>query len=79
MVVIWNTIKPWPNEWWSNYYYIAYLLIPGIAGMISMVWFSIGRIIDIIQLFKDLAARVEDTTDNGQVFQKIVDDTGDKK
>ena len=78
-VVIWNAISPWPNEWWSNYYYIAYLLVPGIVGVISTVWFSIGGTVDIIRLFKDLAARTVDTSDNGQVFQEIVDNTDDKK
>ena len=48
--------------------------------MISTVWFSVGGTIDIIRLFKDLAMRTVDTSDNGQVFQEIVDDdTDDKK
>lgn len=79
VVVIWNAISPWPNEWWSHYYYIAYLLIPGIVGVISTVWFSVGGTIDIIRLFKDLAVRTVDTSDNGQVFQEIVDDDSDDK
>ena len=53
--------------------------MPGIVGVISTVWFSIGGTVDIIRLFKDLAARTVDTSDNGQVFQEIVDNTDDKK
>ncbi len=72
-VVIWNAISPWPNEWWSTYYYISYLLVPAVIGIISTVWFSVGGTLDIVRLFKDLAARVEDSADNGQVFEEIVE------
>ena len=78
-VVIWNAISPWSNEWWSNYFYITSLIIPAIVGVISTVWFSIGGTVDIVRLFKDLAARTVDTSDNGQVFQEIVDDGSDDK
>lgn len=37
------------------------------VGVISTVWFMIGGIIDVRQLFKDLAARVNDPLDDGWV------------
>ncbi len=66
VVVIINVVWPWPKEWWGNYFYIVSLIVPGIVGLITTVWFMIGGIRDIIQLFKDLARQVEDPTDNGQ-------------
>ena len=78
LVVIWYAISPWPNKWWGNYFYIASLITPAIVGVISTVWFSIGGMVDLIRLFKDLAIRTLDTTDNGQIFNKIVNNDDNK-
>ena len=66
-VVIWNAISPWPNEWWSEYFYITQLLIPGIVAVISIFWFGIGGVVDLIRLFKALETRTVNHLDNGQV------------
>ena len=49
-------------------FFITTLLIPGIVGVISTIWFMIGGSIDAIQLFRDLKKRVEDPNDNGQIL-----------
>ena len=67
VVVIWNAISPWPVEWWSIYFMVVMLIIPGIAGAITTVWFMAGGIIHLRQLFRDLAKRVDNPLDNGQV------------
>lgn len=67
-IVIWNAIWPWPNSWWTVNFFITTLLIPGIVGVISTIWFMIGGSIDAIQLFRDLKKRVEDPNDNGQIL-----------
>ncbi len=67
-IVIWNLFDPWPKSWWTVKFYITTLLIPGIVGVISTVWFLIGGIHDARQLFIDLEKRVEDPDDNGQIF-----------
>ena len=67
MVLIWNRISPWPKEWWSSYFYITIIVIPSIAGIITTVWFMTGGIIHLRQLFRDLAKRVDNPLDNGQV------------
>lgn len=67
-IVIWNLFDPWPKNWWTVKFYITTLLIPGIVGLISTVWFLIGGIHDARQLFIDLEKRVEDPDDNGQIF-----------
>lgn len=67
-IVIWNAIWPWPHSWWTVKFFITTLLIPGIVGVISTVWFMIGGSLDAIQLFRDLKKRVEDPNDNGQIL-----------
>ena len=67
-IVIWNAIWPWPHSWWTVKFFITPLLIPGIVGVISTVWFMIGGSIDAIHLFRDLKKRVEDPNDNGQIL-----------
>ncbi|MDD7751731.1 MAG: hypothetical protein PUK77_08485 [bacterium] len=49
-------------------FFITTLLIPGIVGVISTIWFMIGGLIDAIQFFRDLKKRVEDLNDNGQIL-----------
>ncbi|MDD5728706.1 MAG: hypothetical protein PHV59_09090, partial [Victivallales bacterium] len=66
-VIIWNTFSPWPIEWWGKYFFIVYLVAPGTMAAISAVWFSIGGIIDLRRLFRDLKARVNNPLDDGWV------------
>lgn len=66
-VLIWNMISPWPQYWWSQYFFITSLLVAGIIGVISTVWFLWGGIVDAKRLFRDLAARVDDPLDDGRV------------
>ena len=67
-IVIWNAIWPWPHSWWTVKFFITTLLVPGIVGVISTIWFMIGGSIDAIHLFRDLKKRVEDPNDNGQIL-----------
>ncbi len=69
-IVVWNVFFPWPDHWWTVKFFITMLLIPGIAGIISTVWFLIGGIHDFRQLFVDLKKRVEDANDNGQILEE---------
>lgn len=66
-VVIWNLFSPWPVEWWGWYFFIVTLIVPGIMAMISTVWFGIGGVIDMVQLFRDLKKRVNNPLDSGWV------------
>ncbi|MDD3953178.1 MAG: sodium:panthothenate symporter [Lentisphaeria bacterium] len=67
LVVIWNTITPWPIQWWGRYFFVVYLLVPGIMAAISTVWFGVGGFLDLFRLFRDLEARIDDPLDNGFV------------
>ena len=66
-VLIWNLISPWPTHWWSEYFFITSLVVTGIVGVVSTFWFLIGGVLDTKRLFRDLAARVDNPLDNGQV------------
>jgi len=67
MVLAWNAISPWPTSWWGSYYFIIYLVVTPIVGIITSVWFTWGGIRDILRLFKDLAKRVDNPLDDGRV------------
>jgi len=67
LVVVWNSFSPWPVHWWGNYYFITYLVVTPIIGLITTVWFTWGGIRDIRQLFRDLAKRVVNPLDDGRV------------
>lgn len=67
VVLIWNKISPWPKEWWGDYFYITIIVIPSIAGIITTFWFMTGGIIHLRELFRDLAKRIDNPLDNGQV------------
>ena len=65
---MWNTcFSRWSLDWWSNYYLIVQIIIPGILAVISTFWFGYGGIKDLINLFRDLKVRVVNHLDNGTV------------
>ncbi|MDQ8206397.1 hypothetical protein QEH52_02675 [Coraliomargarita sp. SDUM461003] len=70
-VLVWNWISPWPSEWWSSYFFITSLCVTGILGIVSTFWFLVGGVIDLRQLFVDLAARIDDPLDNGMVEDHV--------
>ncbi|MDR0933230.1 MAG: hypothetical protein LBM70_09465 [Victivallales bacterium] len=66
-VWIWNLFSPWPEVYWSYYFYVNTLLVPSIAGIITTVWFMWGGIRDTIRLFRDLENRTVNVLDDGRV------------
>jgi SSS family solute:Na+ symporter len=66
-VLIWNNISPWPNEWWSRYWFVVRIAVPAVLGTGTAIWFAIGGIRDARRLFKDLAGRVDNPLDDGRV------------
>jgi Na+/proline symporter len=66
-VLIWNAVSPWPLKWWSNYFFISLLIVPCIVAAITAVWFGIGGVINLVQLFRDLKNRVINPLDDGRV------------
>ena len=66
-IVIWNLFHRWPLEWWSGYFLVTSLIVPGIVTVIVAFWFGIGSVIDMRALFRDLKTRKINFLDNGQV------------
>ena len=67
-VVIWNLASPWPVKWWSRYFVATSFIVPAVVSAISTVWFGMGGILGLRQLFRDLKARKDiDETDDGRV------------
>ena len=66
-VVVYNRFSPWPMEWWGRYFFVVFLLVPGMVAAVSTVWFMIGGLIDLRRLFRDLRARVVNPLDDGRV------------
>ena len=66
-VLVWNIISPWPDIWWSHYFYITSILVSAVIGIVSTVWFLTGGIIDLRRLFRDLKERKANPLDNGMV------------
>jgi solute:Na+ symporter, SSS family len=87
-VIIWNAFAPWPIEYWSWYFLIVLVMVPGLLAFISTFWFGIGGFIDLMRLFRDLEKRVVNNLDNGRVeghvslsdkaeFEKVEHETED--
>ena len=70
-VLLWNIISPWPEIWWSHYFYITCILVSAIIGVVSTFWFLIGGVIDMRRLFRDLKTRKENHLDNGMVSGNV--------
>ncbi len=66
-VIIWNVFSPWNNKDWTVYFLVVNLIVPTIIAVISTFWFSIGGVIDMKRMFRDLAARTVDDSDDGRV------------
>ena len=70
-VLLWNMLSPWPTEWWSHYFFITTIVVGGIIGVVSTVWFLWGGIVDTRRLFHDLAARSDNPLDDGRVIGQV--------
>ena len=70
-VLIWNAIQPWPDAWWAHYFYWTHIIVSGIIGIVSTVWFMIGGSIDLYRLFHDLEKKQANLLDDGRVVGHV--------
>lgn len=70
-VLIWNAIRPWPDFWWAHYFYWVNVVVPGIIGVVSTIWFMIGGSVDLHRLFRDLEKKKADLLDDGRVIGHV--------
>ncbi len=68
MPVIWNAFCKWPKEWWATYFWFTSIFMSCLVGIVSTVWFTIGGIVDLRRLFRDLATKKDNFLDNGMVI-----------
>ena len=66
-VFVWNLFYKWPAEWWSKYFFVVQIAVPLVMATVSTVWFSIGGIVDLRRLFRDLRNRIVNPLDDGRV------------
>jgi len=71
VLVIWNAISPWSDAWWAEWFWVYYLVVPGIIAAVSTVWFTIGGTWDLRRLFKSLAEKEDDLLDDGRVIGHV--------
>ena len=66
--LLWNLASPWGNRGWSNYFLINNLLIPCAIAACTSVWFTIGGVRDLLDLFRTLKRRKRlNVLDDGRV------------
>ena len=71
VIVIWNLFSPWPSHWWASWFLINNLILVGIVGVISTIWFTIGGTWDLMRLFKRLEAKETNLSDDGRVIGHV--------
>ena len=67
LVLVINVFTRWEKPEWSVYYLVTLVVVPFAVGLVSTVWFFIGGVVDLRHLFRDLAARKRDFSDDGRV------------
>jgi len=70
VVSIWQLIWRWPTSWWANYWCIVGIVIPLGVTLITTVWFTIGGVNDIRNLFRSLAKARRNEMDDGTVREQ---------
>jgi hypothetical protein len=75
-ITVWHVFKPWPVEWWANYWLITGIIVPCIIAVITLVWFGIGGLVDMRDFFRSLRTMTRDARDDGRVVdhQNLADE-----
>jgi len=68
LILIWNTISPWPSNYWANWFFIQQFIVGTTVGVVTTVWFTIGGSRDLWVMFQRLNTHRPDTLDDGRVI-----------
>jgi solute:Na+ symporter, SSS family len=73
VISIWNVFfHDWPVSWWSNYWIVTAIGFPFAIALGTLVWFTIGGIIDMRDFFRALRTMKRDVRDDGRVEDAMV-------
>ncbi len=70
-ILVWNIFDPWTDSWWGMRFFLLSIVVPGVIGVVSTVWFTIGGTIDLRALFRDLKSKEENALDDGRVIGNV--------
>ncbi len=66
--LVWNLWSPWSKEHWGLFFLFNNLVIPCLIAAITSIWFTIGGVRDLLDLFRTLKHRKEiNVLDDGRV------------
>ena len=71
VVATWNVVCPWGNAGWARWFFINNIVVAGLIGIVSTIWFTIGGTRDLRRLFKDLEGRELNVLDDGRVLGHV--------
>lgn len=72
LLVAWNAVSPWSDHGWALYFLVCHVLVPTALVAVTSVWFTIGGIVGLRRLFRDLRLRADvDPLDNGMVSDGV--------
>lgn len=72
IVVFWNVfIYRWSPHGWANYFFIMNLVVGGIVGAVTTVWFTIGGVWGLRDMFRRLRALQRSVLDDGRVIGHV--------
>lgn len=69
--VAWNSVTPWTMSWWANWFYLNNIILAGIIGIVTTVWFTIGGTWDLCRLFARLKNKPTNVHDDGRVIGHV--------
>ena len=67
VITTWNILRPWPEQWWVNFFHATYVIMPFAIGIVVTVWFTWGGLRDLRRLFIRLKTVSENPLDDGTV------------
>lgn len=68
VIIVWNlAFWRWSDKTWCRWSFFQWVICEGLFGVIATIWFTIGGIRDIIDLFRTIRTIKPDSTDNGMV------------
>ncbi|HBR92869.1 MAG TPA: sodium:solute symporter [Opitutae bacterium] len=65
-ICIWQLFYKWPDRWWANWWLIN-LILTGVTGTLTTIWFLIGGYFDLKAMFARLSTIQRNSEDDGTV------------